>query len=499
MSVALRALASLRPSWAFLASLAGLAMAMGTGGRLLRDPDTYWHLTAGRWIIENGTIPTEDPFAWSVPDAAWTAHEWLWEVMIHPLFQIGSWQAVGFATALTFAATLGVMMRFLTERMKPIRAIALIMLAALTLQPHVLARPHGFALLLLAIWTAGLLRAIETRRAPSLWLVLLMIPWSNAHASFVFGLALSAALALDAILTEPAPTRRWQLVRKWAIFGGLAGLASQINPIGIEAALYPLNALTMSGAGSLIGEWQPPVVARTPELEVWIIGLIAAAMLLRPRIGAVRVLLLLGLMHMALSHGRHADLLGIVAPLLLARSLDDASDRITGEHPPSKLDRWFASLARPMHPVSIALLTTSIVAGAWAAAPDRFMPVAANTPEAAVDAGLQLPGRVFNHYDYGGYLIFRGVPVFVDGRGDPYGNDFIERAVTAVTQGKNLLPLLDEYKADWTLLPNNSRGVEVLDGADGWLRYYSDDLTVVHRRVPLSPSGVTPNPDSASP
>lgn len=484
-------MAWLRPSWPQLVGLVALLAATVSGGRLLRDPDSYWHVAAGRWIIENGTVPTRDPFAWSVHDAPWTAHEWLWDVVVQWVFELGNWPAVGVMSALTLAATLAVMMRYLVDHMKPLRAIVLVLLAGLTLEPHALARPHGFALLLLAAWTAGLLRATDEYRPPSWWLALLMVPWSNSHASFVFGLALAGALGLDALL-KAAPGQRRRLAWGWLRFGVLAALASQINPVGIDALLYPLNTVTMSDAGALIGEWKPPVVARSVELEAWLLGLVGIGLLLRPRLSPIRVLVLLGLLHMTLHHVRHADLLAVVAPLLLAKSLDEAAERASGNAPPIRLDRWFEALGPRAHVLGVLVSTTALLLALWPMATRNIEPARAITPAAAVDAGLQLPGHVFNHYDYGGYLIFRGVPVFIDGRGDPYGNAFTQAAIKAVLDGTDLLDLLDRHGAAWTLLPASSAAVATLDRSEGWLRYYTDDVTVVHRRV-------TPTPDSASP
>ena len=55
---------------------------------------------------------------------------------------------------------------------------------------------------------------------------------------------------------------------------------------------------------------------------------------------------------------------------------------------------------------------------------------ASHFPSRAVDflAQHHLPGPIFNHYDWGGYLIWRlhpEYPVFVDGRADLYGDQLM--------------------------------------------------------------------------
>ncbi len=51
------------------------------------------------------------------------------------------------------------------------------------------------------------------------------------------------------------------------------------------------------------------------------------------------------------------------------------------------------------------------------------------TPGAALAAAtrLGLSGPVFNSEGFGGFLIFRGVPTFIDGRIEMYGNDFLAK------------------------------------------------------------------------
>ena len=40
-----------------------------------QDPDFWWHLRIGRWMVENGHLPTTDIFTYTVPAHVWTDHE----------------------------------------------------------------------------------------------------------------------------------------------------------------------------------------------------------------------------------------------------------------------------------------------------------------------------------------------------------------------------------------------------------------------------------------
>jgi hypothetical protein len=113
-------------------------------------------------------------------------------------------------------------------------------------------------------------------------------------------------------------------------------------------------------------------------------------------------------------------------------------------------------------------------------------PARRNTPETAVaSAGLAHAGPVLNDYAFGGYLIFAGIPTFIDGRSELYGGPFIERynRSLALVDLDGFFNLLDQYKIEATLLEPNTPAVALLDRLPDWRRVYSDDVAVVHKRL----------------
>lgn len=110
---------------------------------------------------------------------------------------------------------------------------------------------------------------------------------------------------------------------------------------------------------------------------------------------------------------------------------------------------------------------------------DRVTPMAAL---AHVPAGLRVQ-PVLNAYDYGGYLIDRGVKVFIDGRTDMYPADFMKNDDRLVAgDGDALAMTLARYHVMWTIYPAGSRTAAALDRTPGWHRLYSDATAVVHVR-----------------
>jgi hypothetical protein len=131
--------------------------------------------------------------------------------------------------------------------------------------------------------------------------------------------------------------------------------------------------------------------------------------------------------------------------------------------------------------MTVALAATVAIAAATDLQPTRRI-----TPQAAVAAIRDAAAsRVLNDYDFGGFLIFSGVPPFIDGRTELYGSAFTVRQHRAVTLGNldDFVALLDEYAVAATLLAPTTPAVALLDRLPGWQRRYADDVAVVHIRA----------------
>jgi hypothetical protein len=456
-------------------------------GALLSDPDTYWHLAAGRWMLEHGAVPHTDPFSHSMPAAPWTAHEWLSELLLAGLHQAGGWAALTIATALVFAATLAYVLRFLLARMEPVHALLLTAFAASMLTGHLLARPHVFIWPLLAVWVGTLVNAGEKGSGPP-WLALpIMVLWANLHGSFTLGLALGAALALDAVLrTSPG---QWRAAAwRWATFAGLSIAAVLVTPAGWHGLWYPIQIMNMTVALDVITEWQSPNFHKPQILELWLLLVLGIACSGRLRLPWLRLLLVLGLVHLALKHDRHAEVLGLVTPFLIAAplALQLRATQGTGadaEH----LDRIFRAFAAPAK--SAAIAATLVVAATLTTMTlqsGRYVPPVATAPEAALQAAghAGAAGPVLNAYNFGGYLIYNRIPVFIDGRADMYGDALLKRYLDALNlRAPGALPqLLDDYHIGWTLLEPGTPALALLDRMPGWKRVHADPVAVVHMR-----------------
>ena len=113
--------------------------------------------------------------------------------------------------------------------------------------------------------------------------------------------------------------------------------------------------------------------------------------------------------------------------------------------------------------------------------PIRDLPV-----QAVTELKMLNVERVFNDYDFGGYLIASGVAPFIDGRTDVYGKEFFvdHHNASELIEPDGLFRLLNGYQIQATLLRTQSAANKLLDHMDGWQKIYSGG-----RHDPPSQSG----------
>jgi hypothetical protein len=443
--------------------------------QVLASQDLYLHISVGRWILANRLVPDHGIFSATMPTAPWVAHEWLAAVGLAFLYDNLGWGGVLATAAVLLAAAIGALTYETARSIGPIGAICAAVLAWGLCTNHLVARPHVAALPLLAVWLAALVRARRANSVPPIYLVLLMTLWANLHGSFMFGLVFAALFAAEAMFESET----WADVRvqawRWSVFLGVSVLAALVTPHGLSGLWFPFHMMEIRAALDTIYEWQASSLANNAPLILWTFLLLFVSLWLGVRLPICRLVMLMLLLYMAFAHRRHAELLGIAAPLLLL----DAIAAMLARSAPSLMS-WGA-LARPAIRLSLigaALLGVSAAAVAGCRGvvhgSDRYTPTAAL---AAVEAH-RIEGPVFNGYNFGGYLIFRGYAPFIDGRIDMYGGDFVMR----YDSPHALIGLLEQYRIAWTILPPADPSTAILDTTPGWVRLHADEWAVVHVR-----------------
>ena len=439
-------------------------------GTVFNDPDTFWHIAAGAWMLDHRQVLHKDVFSFTYPGQPWASHEWLAEVIMAGAYKLAGWTGV----ILLFAASIGLaawlLARGVARWLGPLGQALALVLAFLVIGPTVLARPHLLMLPILVTWTLEMLAAREAHRAPHWWLAGLMLLWANLHGSFIFGFVLLAGFGLEALI-EPG-TDRLKTIRDWAPFTVLTALAALATPHGIAGLLAPFSIMLMGTLNQII-EWRPANFSTFTPFEGAMLGTLLVCLAKGVKVPLMRLILLLLIFHMALQHQRVQLVVAVIVPLLLAEPIGRAFGRAAQEQPmtlPAKV-----LLAVFVIGMALSRLVVPVARG-----DDAITPV---TALAHVSPALAAK-PVFNAYNFGGYLIFKGVKPFIDGRADMYGDAFVKR-YTLINNGDAAAveAALKQYGVVWTITQPKEGVVKVLEGRPGWKRIYTDKYAVVMART----------------
>lgn len=472
----------LPPSHVIVALVLGLILFAITVGKGVRDPDYFWHVVAGEYIVTNVQVPSVDPFSFTWDGQPWTPHEWLSELLIYGLVaalgEIGAlavFALVPGATMLILALLLA-RLGARTSAQAPVLA-----LAALVISPYATLRPQALSWLLLAV-TVALLASIRPGSRRRLLLLLpLFIVWANAHGLYIVGIGVVGAYALFSLLGR-TPLAEY---RKWAIAGVvLAVIGAMLTPAGPLGVLYPLRYGQEWGLAN-IQEWQSPDFHSPAH---WPLLVLIVALILnggRATPGWLQLVAYVGTV-MALVALRNSPVAAVLAAPTLALGLENRLNAWRGEHRP----------AGPRQAVGRRLIegiaALAVVAGAFVI----FVPpvISTSTEEQQRKAGYPVEAadllaqdhptaRVVPEYGWGGYLIYRlydeGGRVFVDGRNDMYAEQILDDYTVISQADEGWADLVDEYGADALLFPPARPITNGLAEAAGWCEAYRDEEQVL--------------------
>jgi hypothetical protein len=234
---------------------------LGMTARPLTDPDLWWHLRTGQWIVETGHVPHTDPFSFTRAGQAWVSHEWLSEVIFYQLWKHGGAAAAALIVFSAMVTTAGFMLLYLRCSGARYWAAAATAFGALTAAPSWGVRPQMFTFTLasLLLW---LIESGERRPRLLFWIPPLFLLWLNLHAGFALGPALLLAygiglVAETAVGNTPWPDARRILLRVLLLLLASAALVP-LNPSGAQLYRYPFDTLRSPAMRSVIGEWFSP-------------------------------------------------------------------------------------------------------------------------------------------------------------------------------------------------------------------------------------------------
>jgi hypothetical protein len=454
------------------------------------DTDFWQHLAVGRAIWELHSVPSRQIWCWPTYGQPFVLPSWGFRALLWPFWKLGGlWGLYAWRWLTTLCAFALIWLTARRMGARGLVALPVLVMAALIYRQRSLVRPET----LVAVLLATQLWILETRRAGgrdhSAWIIGIAWAWANVHISYFLGLAVLGVYALEATWRSRRPGSRSG--RLWMVLAACVAV-SFLNPFGARSLAEPFQFF-LAGRHELIYQQ----VRELQGLD-WRLndrnGLLAFMFLwpllqvTRARAGKfdpVEGVLWLVLTTLALLSGRFTGYWALVAGLFLARDLADwVSTR-----------RWPAWTGRPGSRAGLASAACVLFTGVELSRAD-FIPgvgvVDPTYPKAACDFVERhgIRGRSFNHYELGGYLLWRFWP-------DPGRLPFmdIHQTGTAEIRRDYIRALVDpnawmsldrHYRFDWVMLwqlhPPGDRIVDVLDADTAFALVFVDDAAALYVR-----------------
>ena len=382
---------------------------------------------------------------------------------------------------------------------RPYLAALMTLWGAVASAPSWGVRPQMFSLLLASIFLV-LLEASEQRPRLLWWTAPLMLLWVNLHAGYPIGLAFIAMFMLGEGLEAGVGPEPWS-----KFFPRLKGLATAfvlclalvaVNPNGLRIYWYPFETLSSAAMHRFIHEWFSPDFHDPMYLPLllMLLALLAGVGLSLRRSRLRNLVLLLATIPAALRSIRHIPILVLVlVPVLaeLAQAWREHSAALRRSRIP-----LIGSASRTLRINFVVLFVFALFTVVRVRHEvSRQSEIEAKNFPLAATAFLEQqrpPGPMMNHYNWGGYFIWKLYPqyrVFMDGRADVYGDALMTDFGDCYYLTDNWKKSLQTWDIRTVVLPPDAPLITALRSGPDWEQIYSDSQAVIlTKRQPLPPT-----------
>ena len=459
------------PLMVLLATLIYRAPSRAASG--IHDPDYYWHLAYGKWILDHLSLPTSDFWSWTANGRHYQLTQWLGEVVMaladRTAGEPGTQILAALLVTLTFTCSFLAARCYLGSRLASlIVAIgANITLLALACRPHLFSH-LGLALL---TWLVSKYQTSDSHR-PLYWIPIVMAVWVNLHGGYAIGLGwlwiMTWLLFVERYIRHDESP--WRAALPLALTAAAGTIATLLNPYGIGAWENAINVATLkSSAAGIIDEWNPTTIRTEAGFQFFIVSsalfasMATAREKLRPH-ALMAAFLLVGI-------GWTSLRVSIFASVLLVPLIAQAI-RTTPFYMLAFVGRAY-HFERGVKVVAAIPLLAALLIASWSMASrdhlaeDKMLETLP-VRETEFIRAKNLTGKILNTPDAGGYLIHHGLKVSLDTRFDLYGDRPLFEFLFAQRGEEGWREYISRLNPDIVLIENAAALRQLLSTADDY-------------------------------
>jgi len=516
--------------------------------------DTFYTIKIGE-LIKNFGIDMMDHFSWH-EDLSYTYPHWLYDLLTYIIYSIGNFKGIYIVTCI-LSAILSVSIYLVNEKLTKSKPISFIVTigALYILQDYITARAQ-LVTFILFIWEIFLIeKFLEKRKIGyGIWLVIISILIANLHvATWPFFFVLFLPYIGEYLISEVSDIiiyrkinilmlkfrikllekknnkidkiqslkekleniqskvsrikikkeqeninsykikmKKNENVRWLIIIMIICALAGILTPIGDTPYTYLYK--TMQGNTTKnINEHLPMTLANDTNTMCMLIIFLSILIFTKTKIKLSDLFMIAGLCYLMLSTKRQVSMFALICSVVLTRLLIELITKYT-KNGKQELEKAFSNVF-----VAIALSVLMILLSYDTIKPkldDKY--VDSNSyPVEACDYILENinleEARFYNEYNYGSYMLFRGIPVFIDSRADLYSPEFSGNSEEDVftdfinTSGisKFYEDTFNKYNITHVIIFKKSKTNMIITKTNdkNYKELYSDDRFVIYERL----------------
>lgn len=472
-------------------SLLIIFLSIGLGLYKINDNDTWWHLKVGEWIVKNKALPTHDMFSWYGIEnhLPWVSTEWVSDVIFYGISRWGLVYLIIFIEILFIFFVwynLKDYRKAFADAKDFLQAVALmgwVFLFIFLAAGYFVPRPQAISFLLFSfaykiLW--------DYRDDAKDWLnalpvICLLIV--NLHGGLLLNVLLLMLLFLLSgwfnFSYGNLENKKWPWAKRMRLLKVflLSLLTATLNPMGIKIFWYALEHLGDSRFMDKILEWKSPdfhsPYGITSLIAIFLV--FGVLFLTEKKINLLEAGLLFLYLGGTLIHQRIFPFFLIAVTPIYLKYLTVPAETAKESVP------WAVLATRWLTVILLGIFCCTLAYHQLEINKDKTI-----LADEVIEKIIEIkPKRLYNHYNFGGYLIYAvtdyGIYPFFDGRADLYANNIFEDG-SAIGEGKKGYPeLIEKYQFDALLLPANSGMVHYLTNHQ-WIKVYEDDTCVLLKK-----------------
>lgn len=467
----------------------------------ITDNDFFWHFVVGNVIDKTKAIPNTELFSW-VGNKAWTAHEWLTELIMYKLGPVGDIVIM----LIIFLLLYIIMAKMLKVKIKRIFDFKLIYLLMMTVFFKVTGpRPYILSLLMFAYLVYVLFSYLDSKKHFDKLIYtipIIQIIWVNFHGGsssmsyiFIIGVLLCDLFIKFFKFDE----ERWtsfkldkKQVKTLLIVLGLTLFATCLNPFGISMLLYPFTNMADQSMLDYILEWASPNFHGIFGIYLFLIIALPLLNLIlqRKKMKLHEIGFQLLLFFMCLRSQRFIGMYGIYSMWTLGKYFFVTEDMYEILEKPFKKYKKIITIC-----FCTILLAGMAFVGYKQVKSFTNMGIIDNDgyySDTAIKEVIKLkPKRLYNDYGQGGYLLYKlnemnhldDIKIFAYGLGDVFSKDILPDSKNLENLAENPKELIEKYDFDVILTSKNKQLHYLLDELDNYRLYYSDKMCYIYTKV----------------